>query len=67
MHMQVFIYLRHTMSREKKYEIPLLLIALEDENYHLLIDATFLNGENGKWVLDTGASKSVFDINEGVN
>jgi len=51
------------MTRRKKIEIPLILVELEDDNYHILIDAQFSDQEFGKWVVDTGASKTVFDIN----
>lgn len=53
-----------TMARKTKYVIPLQLIELENENYHILIETEFLNGESGKWAIDTGASKSVFDTNQ---
>lgn len=39
------------------------LVALENENYHLLVDSLFDNNESGKWTIDTGASKTVFDGN----
>ncbi len=44
-------------------EIPLLLIELEQENYHLLIEGQFEDGSAAYWIIDTGASKSVLDIN----
>ena len=52
------------MTRQKKIEIPLILVELEDNNYHILIEAQFSDQELGKWVIDTGASKTVFDINQ---
>lgn len=52
------------MTRKKYYTIPLQLIELEDDNYHILIETEFHNGEKGKWAIDTGASKTVFDINQ---
>lgn len=51
------------MKRQKKYCLPIQLIELEHENYHILIESKFQNGETGKWTIDTGASKSVFDAN----
>ena len=50
------------MARKKYYSVPLQLIELEDDNYHILIETEFQNGEKGKWAIDTGASKTVFDI-----
>lgn len=52
------------MARKKKYIVPLLLVELEDKNYHILIESIFENGEKGKWAIDTGASKTVFDSNQ---
>lgn len=44
-----------------RYKIPIEIIELESENYHILIKSVFVDGEIGIWVIDTGASKSVFD------
>ena len=52
------------MSKKKKHLIPIQLVELEDENYHILIETIFENGEKGKWAIDTGASKTVFDTNQ---
>ena len=52
------------MARKKYYTIPLQLVELEDDNYHILVETTFKNSESGKWAIDTGASKTVFDINQ---
>jgi predicted aspartyl protease len=52
------------MSRKKKHVIPLQLVELEDGNYHILIESIFQNGTKGKWAIDTGASKTVFDANQ---
>mgnify|MGYP006302145585 FL=1 len=46
-----------------KIKIPLQLIELEDENYHLVVASVFEDKSYGYWVLDTGASKTVFDKN----
>lgn len=43
-----------------KYSAPLELIPLEEGNYHLGLSCKFLNGEKGLWIIDTGASKTVF-------
>jgi hypothetical protein len=45
-----------------KFIIPLELIELEEDNYHLTVKSRFGNGEEGLWVIDTGASKTVFNI-----
>lgn len=45
------------------FKIPIEIIELEDNNYHLLVTSLFNNGNEGKWVIDTGASKSIFDQN----
>ena len=52
------------MARKKYYTLPLQLVELEDQNYHILIETEFQNGEKGKWAIDTGASKTVFDVNQ---
>jgi hypothetical protein len=44
-----------------KYSIPLELIELEEANYHLAVPCKFISGGVGLWVIDTGASKTVFD------
>lgn len=46
-------------------KISIELLELEQNNYHLLVTSVFKNGAEGKWVIDTGASKSVFDKNLG--
>ena len=46
------------------YKIPIEIIELESENYHILITSVFGDGTKGLWVIDTGASKSVFDKNQ---
>ena len=43
-------------------KIPINLISLEAEGYHLFIKAE-LNGKPANLLIDTGASKTVFDIN----
>jgi Aspartyl protease len=44
-----------------KYVIPLELIELEEFNYHLVVKSVFKEGTKALWVIDTGASKTVFD------
>ena len=44
-----------------KIKIPLKIIKLEEENYHLIATGKFSDGNTGYWALDTGASKTVFD------
>ncbi|MEN8117427.1 MAG: aspartyl protease family protein [Bacteroidota bacterium] len=46
-----------------RYKIPVQIIELESENYHVLVSSAFFDGTKGNWVIDTGASKSVFDKN----
>ncbi len=45
------------------YEIPLQIVELEKENYHILIEGTFEDKTTSSWIIDTGASKSVLDVN----
>jgi hypothetical protein len=45
-----------------KHIIPLELIELEEENYHLTVTSRFEDGSQGIWVIDTGASKTVFSL-----
>jgi hypothetical protein len=44
-------------------EIPLQIIELEYENYHILIEGSFEDGTPSCWIIDTGASKTVLDKN----
>ena len=44
-------------------EIPLQIIELEKDNYHILIEGGFQDGIITSWIIDTGASKSVLDVN----
>jgi hypothetical protein len=47
------------------YEIPLQIIELEQENYHIVIEGRFEDQTPSCWIIDTGASKTVLDINLG--
>jgi len=44
-------------------EIPLQIIELEHENYHILIEGFFEDETPSCWIIDTGASKTVLDVN----
>jgi hypothetical protein len=44
-------------------QIPLQIIELEYENYHILIEGSFEDGTPSCWIIDTGASKTVLDKN----
>lgn len=45
-------------------EIPLQIIELEKDNFHILIEGEFHDQRISCWIIDTGASKSVMDINQ---
>ncbi len=45
----------------KPQRIKIEIIELEAENYHLVVQSLLHNGENAWWIIDTGASKTVFD------
>ena len=47
------------MRKTKK--IPIVVVELEEETIHLLVEAMIDGLENHWWVVDTGASKSVVD------
>lgn len=46
-----------------KIEIPIEIIELESQSFHLLIRCKINEGEEGDLVIDTGASKTVLDRN----
>lgn len=46
-----------------RIKIPLQLIELEDDNFHLAVSARFKDNSKGLWIIDTGASRTVFDKN----
>ena len=46
-----------------RIKIPIQIIELEPDNYHIIISSTFADGTNVNWIIDTGASKTVFDKN----
>lgn len=45
-----------------KSVIPLELVDIDGEGYHFTVEV-IINGKNARMVLDTGASRSVFDSN----
>lgn len=45
-----------------KVEIPITIIAIENDGFHLMIKAK-INGNKINLLIDTGASRTVFDIN----
>lgn len=45
-------------------EIPLQIIELEKDNYHILIEGAFHDNTVSSWIIDTGASKSVMDMTQ---
>ncbi len=42
-------------------EIPIEIIELEENSYHLMIEGAFNEELKGNLIIDTGASKTVFD------
>lgn len=50
-----------------KHLIPLELIRLEEDNYHLAVKSVLHDGNEALWVIDTGASKTVFNISDSLN
>lgn len=48
---------------QMKMKIPLQVVELEDDNFHLVAQSVFEDKTTGFWVIDTGASKTVFDKN----
>ena len=43
------------------YKIPISLVEIETNNFHLFVSITFNDEETGEIIIDTGASKTVFD------
>lgn len=44
-------------------QVPIEIIELETQSFHLLVKCTINGEQNGEMVIDTGASKTVFDNN----
>jgi len=42
-------------------DLPIEIIKLEDASYHLIVEAVFNKKTYGNLIIDTGASKTVFD------
>jgi len=49
------------LARRIKYTIPLELVELEEANYHITVKSLFPDRYEGLWIIDTGASKTVFN------
>lgn len=45
-----------------KYKIPIQILKLDKQSYHLLIEGR-INKQPVNLIIDTGASRSIFDIN----
>ena len=45
-----------------RIKLPIQLVKLEENNFHLVITSEFIGGKKGNWVIDTGASRTVFDV-----
>jgi hypothetical protein len=46
-----------------RFKIKLTIVELEDDNFHLVALSAFNEGQPHYWIIDTGASKTVFDLN----
>ena len=44
-----------------QHTIAIRVVELEEDNYHLMVTGTFPDETEGHWIIDTGASKTVFD------
>lgn len=44
-------------------ELELHIVELETDNYHIMMEGEFHDGEKCMWIIDTGASKTVLDKN----
>lgn len=44
-----------------RIKIPIQIIELEPDNYHIMVSSVFADGDSANWIIDTGASKTVFD------
>ena len=45
-----------------RIKLTIQLVELEEQNFHPII-FSYVNGRTGNWVIDTGASRTVFDKN----
>lgn len=48
----------------KIIKIPLNIVHLDNANCHIIIKSEILSNNNCWWIIDTGASKTVFDISQ---
>ncbi|WP_372775795.1 retropepsin-like aspartic protease [Mangrovibacterium sp.] len=48
----------------KSIELSIELVELEEHNYHLMLKSRLSDGQEAWWIVDTGASKTVFDRNQ---
>jgi hypothetical protein len=55
------LFLQNLIMRKKTYEVPLELLSIKDEGYHLFIKMK-VNRKEVRMLLDTGASRTVFDV-----
>lgn len=53
--------IRFLIIQEMQIKIPFELIELESNNYHITVHCKFDNDAEEMWIIDTGASKTVFD------
>ncbi len=44
-----------------KVKIPIQIVEIDEDNFHLMIVSEFEDGMKSNWIIDTGASKTVFD------
>ena len=44
-----------------RIKIPINIIELEPDNFHIMISSVFTDGNSVNWIIDTGASKTVFN------
>ncbi len=49
------------MRKNKRINLPVILLELDEGNFHILIESKIGDSETSHWVIDTGASKTVFD------
>ena len=48
-------------TRKKYFDIPLEIVGIKEEGYHVFVNIT-TNGKPVRMLLDTGASRTVFDV-----
>ena len=49
-------------SRNTSCKIPFRLVSIEGDGFHIMVPA-YVNGKKANMLIDTGASKTVFDLN----